>query len=117
MLIRVLRCKIHRATVTDANVDYVGSISIDQDLIDAAGLIVGEMVLVADLTNGRRLETYVQTAPAGSAQICMNGAAARLVSPGDKVIIIASAWVTPDEARQIKPQIVLVDEHNRAKKH
>ena len=113
MFLKVLRAKIHRATVTQAEVDYVGSITIDQDLIDAAGIVPGECVLVADLDNGARFETYVFLGPRGSGTICVNGAAAKLVSVGDKVIIMAFGYLTPDEAADLKPSVVLVDENNR----
>jgi len=113
MLLKVLRSKIHRATVTAAEIDYVGSITIDPDLIDAAGMVAGECVLVADLTDGARFETYVMVGERGSGTICINGAAARLVRVGDKVIIMAFAYAEPQEARQIKPSIVLVDDDNR----
>lgn len=112
MLLKVLRAKIHRATITAAEVDYVGSITIDRDLIDASGLAVGECVLVADLTDGQRFETYVMEGPAGSGVICINGAAARLVRVGDMVIIMAFAYATDAEASELKPCVVLVDEKN-----
>ena len=113
MLLKVLRAKIHRATVTRAEVDYVGSITIDRDLLDASGIRPGEFVLVADLTDGQRFETYVMEGERGSGTICINGAAARLVTVGDKVIVMAYAYVTPEEAAEIEPSVVLVDEKNR----
>ena len=113
MFLKVLRAKIHRATITRAEVDYVGSITIDRDLLDASGMIPGECVLVADLTDGARFETYVMEGERGSGIICINGAAARLVDVGDKVIIMAFAYVAADEAEQITPQVVLVDANNR----
>ena len=113
MLLKVLRSKIHRATVTEASIDYVGSITIDQDLMDACGLIHGQSVLVADLSDGARFETYVIPGPRGSGTVCVNGAAARLVTVGDLVIIMAFGYVTPQEAQSLQAQIVLVDEHNR----
>lgn len=113
MLIKVLRAKIHRAVVTQAEVDYVGSITIDRDLLDATGIAVGECVLVADLADGERFETYVFEGARGSGTICVNGAAARLVNVGDRVIIMAFAYAEPDEARALKPQVVLVDDSNR----
>ena len=113
MLLKVLRSKIHRATITDAHVDYVGSVTIDRDLIDASGMLAGECVLVADLTDGARFETYVMEGERGSGTICINGAAARLVDVGDHIIIMAFAYATPEEAAQLKPSIVLVDENNR----
>jgi len=113
MLLKVLRAKIHRATVTDACVDYVGSITIDRDLMDAAGILPGECVLVADLTDGDRFETYVMEGGRGSGTVCVNGAAARLVRAGDLVIIMAFAYASPEEAPKIKPRVVLVDDANR----
>ena len=105
----VLRSKIHRATVTDAQLDYVGSVTIDEDLVEKAGLILGEKVLVADNTNGARVETYVIRGERGSGTICMNGACAHQVKKGDQVIIMGFELSdTP-----IKPRIVLVDERNR----
>lgn len=112
MLLKLLRAKIHRATITDARVDYVGSITIDRELIDATGMAVGECVLVADMTNGARFETYVMEGKPGSGTICINGAAARLVNVGDQVIIMAFGYVTPDEAKELRPDIVLVNEKN-----
>ncbi len=113
MLLKVLRAKIHRAAITQAEVDYVGSITIDSDLLDATGIIPGECVLVADLTDGARFETYVLRGEPGSGTICINGAAARLVDVGDKVIVMAYAYVDPEEASRIEPQVALVDEKNR----
>ena len=113
MLLKVLRAKIHRATVTAAEVDYVGSITIDPLLTEACGMVHGECVLVADLTDGARFETYVMMGQRGSGTICVNGAAAKLVSVGDKVIIMAFAYVSGQEAEAMKPGIVLVDEKNR----
>ena len=113
MLVKVLRAKIHRATVVQAEVDYAGSIAIDGDLMDAAGILPGECVLVADLADGVRFETYALQGRRASGIICVNGAAARLVKVGDKVIIMAFAYVTPEEAAGIQPRIVLVDDGNR----
>lgn len=112
MLLKLLRAKIHRATITDAHVDYVGSITIDRELIDATGMVVGERVLVADMTDGARFETYVMEGKPGSGTICVNGAAARLVNVGDQVIVMAFGYVTPDEAKELRPGIVLVNEKN-----
>ncbi len=114
MFIKVLRSKIHRATVTQADPNYVGSISIDANLCEMAKLIEGEAVLVADINTGARVETYVQRAEAGSGTICMNGAAARRISPGDLVIIMGFAYLSPDELKDHHPRIVLVDERNHA---
>jgi aspartate 1-decarboxylase len=113
MFIKTLRAKIHRATITEACVDYVGSITIDRDLLEATGIRPGECVLVADLADGARFETYVMEGEPGSGGICINGAAARLVNVGDKVIIIAFAYATLDEADQLTPKIALMDENNR----
>lgn len=117
MFLKILRAKIHRATITDACVDYVGSITIDRDLMDAAAIKAGECVLVADLANGDRFETYVMEGPRGSGTICINGAAARLVKVGDLVIIMAFGYVTIEEAESVAPRIVLVDGRNRAVRH
>ena len=109
----MLKSKIHRATVTQADLDYVGSISIDRALMAAADLLEGEQVVIADITNGARLETYVIPAPAGSGIIGINGAAAHLVNEGDLVIIMSYALVGDAEARALTPSIVHVDEANR----
>jgi aspartate 1-decarboxylase len=111
----LLRSKIHRATVTDANVDYEGSITIDSDLMQAAGLVEYELVYVADVDNGARLETYVMTGKPGSGVICMNGAAARLVNVGDRIIIMAYAQVEEPLPPEWHPRIVLVDGKNRVR--
>lgn len=113
MLVTLCRSKIHRATVTEANLDYEGSISIDRSLIDAAGLLPYEKVHVVNINNGSRLETYVIEAPADSGTICLNGAAARLGVKGDKVIIIAYGQFTPEEAKLFVPRFVHVDNQNR----
>lgn len=110
----MLKSKIHRATVTNANIDYVGSITIDTDLLKAADILPYERVHVVDIDNGARLETYAIEGPAGSGVIEMNGAAARLVHAGDKVIIMSYAQMTDAEARALHPTVVLVDECNRA---
>lgn len=106
MLITILKSKIHRVRVTEANLDYVGSITIDEDLMDAAGIVAGEKVQVVDNTNGARLETYTIAGRRGSGAICMNGAAAHLIHPGDTIIIMAYALMTPEEAKGFKPQII-----------
>ncbi len=113
MRLRLLKAKIHRATVTDTNLDYTGSITIDQDLMDAVGIIPYEQVLVANLTNGTRHETYTVSGPRGSGVICVMGAAAHLVNTGDKVIIMAFADFETQDAAGHKPKIVFVDEQNR----
>jgi len=113
VLLKVLRAKIHRATVTEAVIDYVGSITIDRELLDASGILPGECVLVADMTDGARFETYVFEGEPGSGTICINGAAARLVDVGDEVIVMAFGYMEPQEARDFKPGVVLVDSSNR----
>ena len=105
--------KIHRATVTEANLEYMGSITIDKDLIEMAGILPGERVQIVDNNNGNRLETYVIEGERGSGVICLNGAAARKVSVGDKVIIIAYAMMTPEEAQNFEPKVVMVDDNNK----
>ena len=109
----MLKSKIHRATVTQADLDYVGSITIDVDLMEAADLLEGEKVAIADITNGARLETYVIPAPRGSRTITINGAAAHLVQAGDLVIIMSYCMLEDAEARALKPTVVHVDEDNR----
>ena len=113
MLRKLLKAKIHRATVTGADLDYQGSISIDEELMTAAGMMENEAVQVWNITNGNRLETYVIPAPAGSGEICLNGAAARRFQAGDLAIIASFCWVEEAEALAHKPTILLVDEHNR----
>jgi aspartate 1-decarboxylase len=109
----MLKSKIHRATVTRADLHYVGSITVDADLMDAADLLPGEQVAVVDVTNGARLETYVIEGERGSGVIGMNGAAAHLVHPGDLVIIISYAMLPDAEAKAYQPKVVFVDEANR----
>lgn len=106
MLLNILKSKIHRVQVTEANLDYIGSITIDEALMEAANIYPGERVQVVDNTNGARLETYVITGKRGSGCICMNGAAAHLIKVGDMVIIMAYALMTPEEAKTFKPAIV-----------
>ncbi len=113
MFLNMLKGKIHRATITQAEVDYVGSITIDQDLMDAAGILEYEKVQVADVERGTRLETYVIAGEPGSGVICLNGAAAQLVNVGDKAIIMCYAQMTPEEARESAPHVVFVDESNK----
>src|SRR6185312_13750446 len=112
MLRTMCKGKIHRATVTQANLNYVGSITIDQDLLDAANIYPYEKVQVVNLNNGSRLETYTIAGARGSGVICLNGAAARLTSEGDLVIIISYAQYTEEEIRSLVPQIAFVDENN-----
>ena len=106
MMIEVLKSKLHCVTVTDANISYMGSITIDEDLMDAAGLIAGEKVQVVDNNNGERFETYVIRGERGSGCICLNGAAARKVIVGDTVIIISYAMMDIEEARTFRPKVV-----------
>ena len=114
MLIQVVKSKIHRVKVTGANLDYIGSVTIDRDLIDAAGIVEGERVYIVDNNNGERLDTYVIAGERGKGEICLNGAAARKVQPGDIVIIMAYAMMTPEEARDFRPKVVFPDtETNR----
>lgn len=109
----MLKSKIHRARVTQAKPDYVGSITVDSALLEAAGLYEYEKVTVADVDNGNRLETYTIAGERGSGIICLNGAAARLVREGDTVIIMSYAQITPEEAAEHRPTVVFVDENNR----
>src|SRR2546423_15588465 len=109
----MFKSKIHRATVTQADLHYVGSVTIDADLMEAADLLPGEQVAIVDIDNGARLETYVIEGPRGSGIVGINGAAARLVHPGDLVIIISYATVTDAEARAMHPKVVFVDADNR----
>jgi aspartate 1-decarboxylase len=113
MWIQVFKSKIHRATVTEANLNYVGSITIDEDLMDAANLYEGERVQVVNNNNGERLETYVIRGERGSGSICLNGAAARKVEVGDTVIIISYGFLTPEEAKTFKPSAVFPDVNNK----
>ncbi|MCP4549982.1 MAG: aspartate 1-decarboxylase [bacterium] len=113
MLIELCKCKLHRATITEANLQYEGSLTVDRDLMDAAGLLPYEKVSVVNINNGSRLETYVIEGGRGTGVICLNGAAARLGAKGDKVIIIAFARMTPEEAEEFRPRLVLVDEDNK----
>ena len=109
----VFKSKLHRATVTQACLDYVGSITIDEDLMDAADIFINEKVQVVDINNGERLETYAIPGPRGSGVICLNGAAARLVQPGDKVIIITYAVVDDKEAKDWKPTVAFLNDSNQ----
>ena len=112
----MMKSKIHRATVTQADLDYVGSVTLDAALMEAADLLEGEQVAIVDITNGARIETYVIPGPRGSGVIGINGAAAHLVHPGDLVIIMSYALMDDAEARALKPRVVHVDEHNRVVK-
>ena len=109
----MMKSKIHRATVTQADLNYVGSVTLDAALMEAADLLEGEQVAIVDITNGARIETYVIPGPRGTGVIGINGAAAHLIHPGDLVIIISYAMLNDAEARALKPSIVHVDEKNR----
>ena len=113
MLYRALKAKIHRARITKTRLDYPGSIGIDPNLLNAAGILPYEAVLVANITNGNRIETYVVPAEKGSGDIIILGAAAKLFDPGDIVIIMNFAFFTPEEMKTLKPKIVVPDENNR----
>ena len=113
MELTMLKAKIHRATVTQADLDYVGSITIDSNLLAESGIMEYEMVAIADIDNGSRFETYVIAGEAGSGIICLNGAAAKCVNVGAKVIIMAYAQMTPDEAKSHKPTVLFVDDNNK----
>ncbi len=109
MYIQIMKSKIHRVSVTEANLNYIGSITIDRRLMDAAGIVDGERVFVVDNNNGERFDTYVIAGEPDSGVICVNGAAARKVQPGDVVIIIAYAMMTPEEAKTFKPAVIFPD--------
>ena len=113
MLYNIHHGKIHRATVTEANLEYMGSITIDSELLELSGILPGERVQIVDNNNGNRLETYVIAGERGSGVICLNGAAVRKVVVGDTVIIIAYAMMTEEEARTYEPKVVMVDKNNR----
>jgi aspartate 1-decarboxylase len=112
MFVNMLKGKIHRATVTEANLNYVGSITVDRALLDAAGILEGERVQIVNNNNGARLETYTIAGEAGSGVICLNGAAARLVQPGDQVIIMAYCWMEEAEAKVFSPKVVFIEAGN-----
>lgn len=109
----MMKAKLHRATVTEANLNYVGSITIDEDLLDLVDMLPNEKVQIVNNNNGARLETYIIPGPRGSGVICLNGAAARLVHVGDTVIIISYAMMTEEEARSYKPRIAILDGSNK----
>lgn len=113
MWIQIFKSKIHRVRVTEANLNYVGSITIDEDLMDAAGLMEGEKVQIVNNNNGERLETYVIKGDRGTGTVCLNGAAARKAEVGDILIIISYAYMTPEEAKTFKPTMVFPDDNNR----
>lgn len=112
MTLEMLKSKIHRATVTQSELDYIGSITVDEALMEAAGLVEYEKVEIADVDNGARFSTYVIAGKANSGIICLNGAAARMVSTGDKVIIMSYAKMTPEEIKENPPKVVFVNEDN-----
>jgi len=112
MNITMLYSKLHRATVTDANLNYVGSITIDEELLEASHMRVGQKIDIVNINNGERFSTYIIPGEAGKRDICLNGAAARKVHKGDKIIIIAYATMTPEEADTHQPKIVILDEDN-----
>lgn len=113
MMLTMLKGKIHRATVTQAELNYVGSITVDTELMKAAGIMEYQMVQIVDVENGSRFETYTIAGEAGSGIICLNGAAARMVQPGDHIIIMAYAQLDENEVKNHQPNVVLVDDHNK----
>jgi aspartate 1-decarboxylase len=115
MLLQIFKSKIHRAVVTEANLNYVGSITIDEDLIDAVDILPGEKVQIVNNNNGERIETYVIAGERGTGVICLNGAAARRVEVGDVVIIISYGYMTPEEAKTFKPKSIFPAEGNKLK--
>ena len=116
MTITMLKAKIHRATVTQAELDYVGSITVDMDLLEQAGILEYEKVQIVDVNNGSRFEIYTIAGERGSGVMCLNGAAARMVQTGDKIILMAYAQVTPEEASELRPTVLFVDEKNKVTK-
>lgn len=116
MTITMLKAKIHRATVTQAELDYVGSITVDMDLLEQAGILEYEKVQIVDVNNGSRFETYTIAGERGSGVMCLNGAAARMVQTGDKIILMAYVQVTPEEASELRPTVLFVDEKNKVTK-
>ena len=109
----MLKSKIHRAVVTEANLNYIGSITIDEDLIEAADILENEKVTIVNINNGERFDTYVIAGPRGSGVMCLNGAAARLVHTGDIIIILTYCQLSQEECQQHKPTVIFVDEHNK----
>lgn len=116
MQLNMLKAKLHRATVMQADINYVGSVTIDSDLLEKSGILPGEKVQIVNLNNGERFETYTIKGKAGSGVICLNGAAARLVQVGDRVIIIAYAMMDENEAKTYKPVVLVLDEKNKVVK-
>ena len=115
MIVKILKSKLHCATVTDTKLHYPGSIAIDSTLMEAAGILPYESVMVADLNNGNRLETYVVPAEANTGQVVILGAAAQLIQPKNIVIILSFGFFTPEQAKEFKPKIVVLDENNKIK--
>ena len=115
MLLNLLKAKIHRACVSEANLNYEGSITIDKNILEASGIQAHEQVHICDITNGQRFVTYVIEGKPGSKTMCVNGAAARLVAPGDRIIVIAYCQVDSKEAKEHRPRVVLMDENNDIK--
>ena len=113
MYLNMLKGKIHRATVMQAELDYVGSITVDEDLLEASGILEYEKVQIVDINNGERFETYTIAGERGSGMICLNGATARCVQKGDKIIIMCYCQMTPEEVKENPPKVVFVDEKNR----
>ncbi|MHB9056110.1 MAG: aspartate 1-decarboxylase [Paludibacteraceae bacterium] len=113
MLLTMLKAKLHRATVTEANLNYTGSITIDKQLMEDSGILLHEKVQIVNINNGARFETYVIEGERNSGIICLNGAAARLVQPGDKVIVMAYVQITPEEAQNFKPVVFLLNDENK----
>lgn len=116
MTITMLKAKIHRATVTQAELDYVGSITVDSELLEKSGIMEYEKVQIVDVNNGARFETYTIAGERGSGVMCLNGAAARMVQTGDKIILMSYAQMTPEEAEKMHPTVLFVDEKNRVTK-
>lgn len=116
MLVTMLKSKIHRATVTQAELDYVGSITVDEELLEASGIFEYEKVQIVDISNGSRFETYTIAGERGSGIICLNGAAARCVQKGDKIIIMAYAQLEPEKVKENPPKVVFVNEENKIEK-
>ncbi len=113
MLVKILKSKLHGATVTDVKVYYTGSIAIDSVLMEAADIAPYEFVLIADLNNGNRVETYAVAAQAGSGEVSILGAAGRLIDPKDRIIIFSFGYYSPDEAKKLKPKIIVLDKNNK----
>lgn len=116
MTVTMLKSKIHRATVTQAELDYVGSITVDVDLLEQAGIFEYEKVQIVDVNNGARFETYTIAGERGSGVMCLNGAAARMVQTGDKIILMTYVNVTPEEAKELRPTVLFVDDKNHVTK-